>query len=103
MFEAFKELKKYAAEVGSDFQAKMFKSTFDIHHFHGSHNKFMVTDISGFIGTSNWSGDYFTDTAGISVVFEPIKNTVDPRRTNLLLSLQRIFERDFNSYLAKII
>jgi len=24
----------------------------------------MVTDIAAYIGTSNWSGDYFIDTAG---------------------------------------
>ena len=64
--------------------------------FHGSHTKIMVTESSGFIGkdkygnfimtkniatytfiiligTSNWSEDYFTTTAGISFVFEPVK------------------------------
>lgn len=25
----------------------------------------MVTDESAYIGTSNWSGDYFTNTAGV--------------------------------------
>lgn len=28
----------------------------------------MVTDRSAYIGTSNWSGDYFTNTAGIGLV-----------------------------------
>lgn len=28
----------------------------------------MVTDRSAYIGTSNWSGDYFTTTAGIGLV-----------------------------------
>lgn len=29
-----------------------------------NHNKYMVTDVAAYIGTSNWSGDYFIDTAG---------------------------------------
>lgn len=29
-----------------------------------NHNKYMVTDLAVYIGTSNWSGDYFIDTAG---------------------------------------
>lgn len=31
-----------------------------------NHNKYMVTDVAAYIGTSNWSGDYFIDTAGES-------------------------------------
>jgi len=30
-----------------------------------NHNKYMVTDLAAYIGTSNWSGDYFIDTAGM--------------------------------------
>merc|ERR1712098_904798 len=33
------------------------------------HNKYMVTDKTGFIGTSNWSGDYFMSTGGIGFVY----------------------------------
>lgn len=33
-----------------------------------NHNKYMVTDHTAYIGTSNWSGDYFTTTAGIGLV-----------------------------------
>ncbi|KAL3083033.1 hypothetical protein niasHS_010835 [Heterodera schachtii] len=33
-----------------------------------NHNKFMVTDSCAWIGTSNWSGDYFTATAGVGIV-----------------------------------
>lgn len=29
-----------------------------------NHNKYMVTDSAAYIGTSNWYGDYFIDTAG---------------------------------------
>lgn len=30
----------------------------------------MVTDRTAYIGTSNWSGDYFTNTAGIGLVMQ---------------------------------
>lgn len=95
MFDALKELK------GDFFEAKMFKSTFDKKHFHGSHTKYMVTDTAALIGTSNWSGDYFSDTAGVSVIMEPIASTVNPKKISLLGTLKRIFERDFYSSLAK--
>ena len=29
-----------------------------------NHNKYMVTDMAAYIGTSNWSGDYFVNTGG---------------------------------------
>ncbi len=100
-----------------------FQSQFDKRNFHGCHNKFMVTDISGFIGkninfmrnlafsrvflgTSNWSGDYFTDTAGISFVFKPISHTnirksaSSKQIPDLLIQLQEVFNRDWNSQLA---
>ncbi|XP_068633790.1 5'-3' exonuclease PLD3-like isoform X2 [Battus philenor] len=63
-----------------------------------NHNKYMVTDQSALIGTSNWSGDYFTSTAGVSFVFQnyedgPLHNvTQDIRR-----ELQDVFERDWSS------
>lgn len=34
-----------------------------------NHNKYMVTDTAGYIGTSNWSGDYFIDTAGNYLIY----------------------------------
>ncbi|KAL1241875.1 5'-3' exonuclease PLD3 [Trichinella pseudospiralis] len=33
-----------------------------------THNKFMVTENTVIIGTSNWSGDYFTTTTGLALV-----------------------------------
>lgn len=52
MFAALKKLDKDMYRRGKKgyVRAKMFKSTFDIHRFHGSHNKYMVTDVSGLIG-----------------------------------------------------
>ena len=88
------------------FEAKLFDSQFDFHNFHGTHAKFMVTDKSGFIGTSNWTEDYFEDSAGISIIFEPWTSSEEnnynrDRKNNLLSQLEDIFQRDWNSKLAK--
>ena len=56
-----------------------------------NHNKYMVTDKEGFIGTSNWSGDYFISTGGVGFVF-----------TGALRSqLVDIFHRDWTSDYAQ--
>jgi phospholipase D3/4 len=34
-----------------------------------NHNKYMVTEKSGYIGTSNWEADYFINTGGIGFAF----------------------------------
>ncbi|CAH2047776.1 unnamed protein product, partial [Iphiclides podalirius] len=39
-----------------------------IPHARVNHNKYMVTERCALVGTSNWSGDYFTDTAGAALV-----------------------------------
>ncbi|CAB0029662.1 unnamed protein product [Trichogramma brassicae] len=58
------------------------------------HNKFMVTETTAYIGTSNWSGDYFTTTAGIGVIFED----ADPRNDNSIRDqLEAVFVRDWTS------
>lgn len=57
----------------------------------------MVTDNTAYIGTSNWSGDYFIDTAGIGVVIhDPVFNR-NVSHTTIRSQLQAIFERDWNS------
>ena len=52
-----------------------------------NHNKYMVTDKEGFIGTSNWSGDYFISTGGVGFVFTG----------KLRSQLVDIFHRDWSS------
>ncbi|XP_039626852.1 5'-3' exonuclease PLD3 isoform X1 [Polypterus senegalus] len=61
-----------------------------------NHNKYMVTDQVAYIGTSNWSGDYFVNTAGSAVV---INQTVSQNGDDATLQqqLHTIFERDWNS------
>ena len=52
-----------------------------------NHNKYMVTDQEGFIGTSNWSADYFISTGGIGFVFTgPVRQ-----------QLEDVFSRDWES------
>ncbi|XP_076245485.1 5'-3' exonuclease PLD3 isoform X2 [Calliopsis andreniformis] len=59
-----------------------------------NHNKYMVTDVAAYIGTSNWSGDYFINTAGVGTVFE---NIGEQTSNNLRQQLENIFHRDWDS------
>ncbi|XP_039260412.2 5'-3' exonuclease PLD3-like [Styela clava] len=67
-----------------------------------NHNKYMVTETTAFIGTSNWSGDYFLDTAGVSVIISQKKGSVASER-NIHVQLKAVFERDWNSPYARTI
>ncbi|XP_023061533.1 phospholipase D4 isoform X2 [Piliocolobus tephrosceles] len=64
-----------------------------------NHSKFMVTEKAAYIGTSNWSEDYFSSTAGVGLVLtqspgaQPAGATVQER-------LRRLFERDWSSRYA---
>ncbi|XP_046592774.1 5'-3' exonuclease PLD3 isoform X2 [Neodiprion lecontei] len=62
-----------------------------------NHNKYMVTDSVAYIGTSNWSGDYFISTAGIGMVFEDVGNK---NEESIRQQLEEIFHRDWNSQYA---
>ncbi|XP_053824473.1 5'-3' exonuclease PLD3 [Vidua chalybeata] len=58
-----------------------------------SHTKYMVTDKAAYVGTSNWSGDYFERTAGSAlVVAQPGAGAGTFRER-----LQDVFERDWSS------
>lgn len=57
----------------------------------------MVTDNTAYIGTSNWSGDYFNDTAGIGfILHDPLIDRNQSEMT-LRVQLQKVFERDWYS------
>jgi len=62
-----------------------------------NHNKYMVTDKTAYIGTSNWSGDYFIHTAGIGYIV--YQETVNKPLHGLPIQdqLRLVFERDWNS------
>uniref|UniRef100_A0A672V5Z6 5'-3' exonuclease PLD3 n=2 Tax=Strigops habroptila TaxID=2489341 RepID=A0A672V5Z6_STRHB len=64
-----------------------------------NHNKYMVTEKAAYIGTSNWSGDYFTQTAGSALV---VNQTVSAAGTGtgtgtIREQLAAVFERDWSS------
>ncbi|XP_037227784.1 5'-3' exonuclease PLD3 [Falco rusticolus] len=66
-----------------------------------NHNKYMVTEKAAYIGTSNWSGDYFVRTAGSAlVVNQMVKQTgagTAAGTSTIREELQAVFERDWNS------
>ncbi|XP_050784509.1 5'-3' exonuclease PLD3 isoform X2 [Gopherus flavomarginatus] len=61
-----------------------------------NHNKYMVTDKVAYIGTSNWSGDYFVRTAGSALVVNQ-SDTNAQGELSVREQLQAVFERDWNS------
>ncbi|XP_009986687.1 PREDICTED: phospholipase D4 [Tauraco erythrolophus] len=72
----------------------------NIPHGRVNHNKYMVTDKVAYIGTSNWSEDYFINTAGVGLIIK--QNSTNPQRTQLPIQeqLKNLFERDWNSKYA---
>jgi phospholipase D3/4 len=60
----------------------------------------MVTDQIAYIGTSNWVGDYFTNTAGIGFVSQDTQHNRNESDITLRSQLASIFERDWNSKYA---
>lgn len=80
------EVRKFIVPTNPDFDRIPYSRV--------NHNKYMVTDVTAYIGTSNWSGDYFINTAGIGTVFESIG---DQTSENLRQQLENIFHRDWYS------
>jgi len=63
-----------------------------------NHNKYMVTDNAAYVGTSNWSGDYFVNTGGVGFV---INDTATEEGGETFRSqLKKVFDRDWNSEYA---
>ncbi|XP_062454201.1 5'-3' exonuclease PLD3 isoform X2 [Rhea pennata] len=61
-----------------------------------NHNKYMVTEKVAYIGTSNWSGDYFVRTAGSALVVNESEDRASGTDT-VRGQLQAVFERDWSS------
>ncbi|XP_066550647.1 5'-3' exonuclease PLD4 isoform X2 [Amia ocellicauda] len=72
----------------------------DIPYTRLNHNKYMVTDKVAYIGTSNWSADYFTSTAGVGLVISQEHQKSNPRRQTFKEQLESVFERDWSSTFA---
>lgn len=62
-----------------------------------NHAKYMVTDRVLYIGTSNWSEGYFTQTAGVGVVVNQTGSNVDPGQQSLQSQAEDLFLRDWSS------
>lgn len=83
-----------------DIQVRLFvvpanPSQKEIPYARVNHNKYMVTDKVAYIGTSNWSGDYFVNTAGSAlVVNQTASGSPGP---SVQSQLQAVFERDWDS------
>ncbi|XP_033844205.1 5'-3' exonuclease PLD4 [Periophthalmus magnuspinnatus] len=71
----------------------------DIPYSRVNHNKYMVTDKAAYIGTSNWSGDYFTTTGGVGLVISQHAPHLIWKKS-LQSQLRAVFERDWNSHFA---
>ncbi|TSR87307.1 Phospholipase D3 [Bagarius yarrelli] len=88
------------SKSGLDIQVKIFivpssPSQKQIPFARVNHNKYMVTDRVAYIGTSNWSGDYFLNTAGSALVVN--QTSASSSESTVKDQLQAVFERDWNS------
>lgn len=59
-----------------------------------NHNKYMVTEKTAYIGTSNWSGDYFITTGGIGLA---IHGSSLGNHSDIRQQLEDVFQRDWYS------
>ncbi|XP_060783981.1 5'-3' exonuclease PLD3 isoform X2 [Neoarius graeffei] len=66
-----------------------------------NHAKYMVTDRVVYIGTSNWSENYFTQTAGVGFVVNQTGSVLEKGQQTVQNQLQKIFQRDWNSDFAR--
>ncbi|XP_029828363.2 5'-3' exonuclease PLD3 isoform X1 [Ixodes scapularis] len=64
-----------------------------------NHNKYMVTDNKAYIGTSNWSPDYFINTGGVGLIMDQSHNSSSPSQP-IREQLESVFERDWHSEYA---
>uniref|UniRef100_A0A1A9W471 PLD phosphodiesterase domain-containing protein n=1 Tax=Glossina brevipalpis TaxID=37001 RepID=A0A1A9W471_9MUSC len=85
---------------GVDIQVRRFivpinKDQLKIPYSRVNHNKYMLTDNAAYIGTSNWCGDYFTDTAGIGLHLQSTQNYSSA--SGIREQLLSIFNRDWYS------
>ncbi|XP_042637434.1 5'-3' exonuclease PLD4 [Orycteropus afer afer] len=65
-----------------------------------SHSKFMVTEKAAYIGTSNWSADYFSSTSGVGLVVSQRAPHAQPGASTVQEQLRQLFERDWDSRYA---
>lgn len=59
-----------------------------------NHAKFLVTEKHAYLSTSNWSGDYFTSTGGVSFIMRG-------KTCNICSQMRAVFDRDWYSQYTK--
>ncbi|KAK5857241.1 hypothetical protein PBY51_010499 [Eleginops maclovinus] len=72
----------------------------DIPYTRVNHNKYMVTDKGAYIGTSNWSADYFLTTAGLGLAISQHCPHDVWKTKALQCQLKSVFARDWHSEFA---
>uniref|UniRef100_A0A3Q3WUK3 PLD phosphodiesterase domain-containing protein n=1 Tax=Mola mola TaxID=94237 RepID=A0A3Q3WUK3_MOLML len=65
-----------------------------------NHAKYMVTERAVYIGTSNWSENYFTQTAGVGLVVNQTGSEVKQGKETLQSQTEELFLRDWTSQYA---
>nr|XP_023402379.1 LOW QUALITY PROTEIN: phospholipase D4 [Loxodonta africana] len=65
-----------------------------------NHSKFMVTEKAAYIGTSNWSEDYFSSTSGVGLVVSQGPPAQSQGPPTVQEQLRQLFERDWGSRYA---
>nr|XP_023653282.1 uncharacterized protein LOC111836360 isoform X1 [Paramormyrops kingsleyae] len=60
-----------------------------------NHAKYMVTDRVAYIGTSNWSENYFSHTAGVGLVVNQTGFQAGPSQQTVPSQLEEVFMRDW--------
>ncbi|XP_028444997.1 uncharacterized protein pld7 isoform X2 [Perca flavescens] len=65
-----------------------------------NHAKYMVTDRVVYIGTSNWSENYFTHTAGVGLVVNQTGSEVKEGQETVQRQAEELFLRDWTSQYA---
>ncbi|KFO22306.1 Phospholipase D4 [Fukomys damarensis] len=65
-----------------------------------NHSKYMVTERAAYIGTSNWSEDYFSSTSGVGLVVHQQAPRAQPGPPPVQEQLRQLFERDWSSSYA---
>lgn len=66
-----------------------------------NHNKYMVTDQAVYIGTSNWSEDYFVNTGGVGIIFQNPSTNSSESSNPLRQQAEEVFKRDWASEYAQ--
>ncbi|XP_017043921.2 5'-3' exonuclease PLD3 [Drosophila ficusphila] len=96
---SLESLNKIREDVDVEMRRFVVPTTNELEKISGgrvSCNSYLVTDSVVFIGTSSWSGEHFTNSAGLGLVLQDMDYNNNSLRTDLL----SIFQRDWFSPFA---